>query len=94
MIRLTRDEALRHRARCGRHERPISFPGKSRDKVRSALADTEDALYCHASRPTEPRPAHRKIPRRGLRSIAVERGRRGQHMWIDRVCSVAHVPLH
>ena len=62
------------------------FPGKSRDQVRSALADTEAALNARFS-PNEPRPAHRKIPRRDLKEYCGRTWATRQHMWIDRVCS-------
>jgi hypothetical protein len=62
------------------------FPGKTRDQVRSALADTEAALNARFS-PNEPRPAHRKIPRRDLKEYCGRTWATRQHMWIDRVCS-------
>lgn len=62
------------------------FPGKSRGQVRSVLADAEAALNAHFS-PNEPRPAHRKIPRRDPENYLDRTWATRQHMWIDRVCS-------
>lgn len=62
------------------------FPGKSHGQVQSALADTEAALNARFS-PNEPRPAHRKIPRRDLKDYRGRTWATRQHMWIDRVCS-------
>ncbi len=62
------------------------FPGKSRGQVQSALADTEAALNARFS-PNEPRPAHRKIPRRDLKEYCGRTWATRQHVWIDRVCS-------
>jgi hypothetical protein len=62
------------------------FPGKSQGQVQSALADTEAAVNARFS-PNEPRPAHRKIPRRDLRDYRGRIWATRQHMWIDRVCS-------
>jgi len=54
--------------------------------VQSALADTEAALNARFS-PNEPRPAHRKIPRRDLKDYCGRTWATRQHVWIDRVCS-------
>jgi hypothetical protein len=62
------------------------FPGKSQDQVQSALADAEAALNTRFS-PNEPRPAHRKIPRRDLTDYRGRTWATRHHMWIDRVCS-------
>jgi len=62
------------------------FPGKSQGQVQSALADTEAALNARFS-PNEPRPAHRKIPRRDLKDYCGRTWATRQHVWIDRVCS-------
>jgi hypothetical protein len=62
------------------------FPGKSRGQVQSALADMEAALNEHFS-PNEPRPAHRKIPRRDPKDYGGRTWATRQHVWIDRVCS-------
>ena len=62
------------------------FPGKSQGQVQSALADTEAALNARFS-PNEPRPAHRKIPRRDPKEYRGRTWATRQHMWIDRVCS-------
>ncbi len=62
------------------------FPGKSQGQVQSALADAESALNARFS-PNEPRPAHRKIPRRDPKDYSGRTWATRQHMWIDRVCS-------
>jgi hypothetical protein len=62
------------------------FPRKSQGQVQSALADTEAALNARFS-PNEPRPAHRKIPRRNLKDYRGRTWATRQHVWIDRVCS-------
>ena len=62
------------------------FAGKAQGQVQSALADTEAALNARFS-PNEPRPAHRKIPRRVLKDYSGRTWATRQHMWIDRVCS-------
>jgi hypothetical protein len=62
------------------------FPGKSQGQVQSALADTEAALNARFS-PNEPRPAHRKIPRRDPKDYGGRTWATRQHVWIDRVCS-------
>src|SRR5882762_1472257 len=62
------------------------FPGKSQGQVQSALADAEAALNTRFS-PNEPRPAHRKIPRRDLADYRGRKWATRQRMWIDRVCS-------
>jgi hypothetical protein len=62
------------------------FPGKSQGQVQSALADTEAALNARFS-PNEPRPAHRKIPRRDPKDYRGRTWATRQHVWIDRVCS-------
>jgi hypothetical protein len=62
------------------------FPGKSQGQVQSALADTDAALNARFS-PNEPRPAHRKIPRRDLEDYCGRTWATRQHAWIDRVCS-------
>jgi len=62
------------------------FPGKSQGQVQSALADAEAALNARFS-PNEPRPAHRKIPRRDLKDFRGRTWATRQRMWIDRVCS-------
>ena len=62
------------------------FPGKSRGQVQSALADMEAALNARFS-PNEPRPAHRKIPRRDPKDYGGRTWATRQHVWIDRVCS-------
>jgi hypothetical protein len=62
------------------------FPGKSQGQVRSALADTEAALNARFS-PNEPRPAHRKIPRRDPKDYGGRTWATRQHVWIDRICS-------
>jgi hypothetical protein len=62
------------------------FPGKSQGQVQSALADTEAALNARFS-PNEPRPAHRKIPRRDLKDYSGRTWATRHHVWIDRVCS-------
>jgi hypothetical protein len=62
------------------------FPGKSQGQVQSALADAEAALNARFS-PNEPRPAHRKIPRRDLKDYRGRTWATRQHVWIDRVCS-------
>jgi hypothetical protein len=62
------------------------FPGKSQGQVQSALADAEAALNARFS-PNEPRPAHRKIPRRDLKDYRARTWATRQHVWIDRVCS-------
>jgi hypothetical protein len=62
------------------------FPGKSQGQVQSALADTEAALNARFS-PNEPRPAHRKIPRRDPEDFRGRTWATRQRMWIDRVCS-------
>jgi hypothetical protein len=62
------------------------FPGNSQGQVQGALADAEAALNAHFS-PNEPRPAHRKIPRREPKDYRGRAWATRQHMWIDRVCS-------
>jgi hypothetical protein len=62
------------------------FPGKSQGQVQSVIADTEAALNALFS-PNEPRPAHRKIPRRELKDYCGRTWATRQRMWIDRVCS-------
>ena len=62
------------------------FPGKSQGQVQSALGDTEAALNARFS-PNEPRPAHRKIPRRDSKDYRGRTWATRQHVWIDRVCS-------
>jgi hypothetical protein len=62
------------------------FPGKSQGQVQSALADAEAALNARFS-PNEPRPAHRKIPRRDPKDFRSRTWATRQRMWIDRVCS-------
>jgi hypothetical protein len=62
------------------------FPGKSQGQVQTALVDVEAALNARFS-PNEPRPAHRKIPRRDLKDFRGRIWATRQHMWIDRVCS-------
>ena len=54
--------------------------------MQGALADAEAALNARFS-PNEPRPAHRKIPRRDLKDFLGRSWATRQHMWIDRVCS-------
>jgi len=62
------------------------FPGKSQGQVQSALADAEAALNARFS-PNEPRPAHRKIPRREIKDYGGRTWATRRRMWIDRVCS-------
>jgi hypothetical protein len=62
------------------------FPGKPQAQIRGALSDAEAALNARFS-PNEPRPAHRKIPRRDKRDFRGRIWATRQHMWIDRVCS-------
>jgi hypothetical protein len=62
------------------------FPGISQGQVQSALADTEAALNARFS-PNEPRPAHRKIPRRHSKDYCGRAWATRRHVWIDRVCS-------
>jgi hypothetical protein len=62
------------------------FAGKSQGQVQSALADAEAALNERFS-PNEPRPAHRKIPRRDPKDFHGRTWATRQKMWIDRVCS-------
>jgi hypothetical protein len=62
------------------------FPGKSQGQVQNALADAEAALNARFS-PNEPRPSHRKIPRRDTKDYLGRTWATRQHMWIDRVCS-------
>jgi hypothetical protein len=62
------------------------FAGKSQSQVQSALADAEAAINARFS-PNEPRPAHRKIPRRDPKDFLGRTWATRQNMWIDRVCS-------
>jgi hypothetical protein len=62
------------------------FAGKSQGQMQSALADAEAALNGRFS-PNEPRPAHRKIPRRDPKDFLGRTWATRQKMWIDRVCS-------
>lgn len=62
------------------------FPGKSQGQVQSALADAEAVLNVRFS-PNEPRPSHRKIPRRDAKEYLGRTWATRQHIWIDRVCS-------
>jgi hypothetical protein len=62
------------------------FAGKSQAQVQSALADVQAALNERFS-PNEPRPAHRKIPRRDPKDFLGRTWATRQKMWIDRVCS-------
>jgi hypothetical protein len=62
------------------------FPGKSQGQVQSGLADAEAALNARFS-PNEPRPSHRKIPRRDPKEYRGRTWATRQHVWIDRVCS-------
>jgi len=62
------------------------FPGKSQGQVQSGLADAEAALNARFS-PNEPRPSHRKIPRRDPKEYRGRTWTTRQHVWIDRVCS-------
>ena len=61
------------------------FPGKPQAQIRGALSDAEAALNARFS-PNEPRPAHRKIPRRDKKDFRGRVWATRQHMWIDRVC--------
>jgi hypothetical protein len=62
------------------------FPGKPREQMRSALEGAEAAANARFS-PDEPRPAHRKIPRRQLDQFQGKTWVTRDRMWIDRVCS-------
>ncbi len=62
------------------------FPGKSRDQLRSALADSEAALNARFS-PGEPRFAQRRIARRDAKDYRGRTWATRRHPWIDRVCS-------
>jgi hypothetical protein len=62
------------------------FPGKPQVQIRSALSDAQAALNARFS-PNEPRPAHRRIPRRDRKDFLGRTWATRQHMWIDRVCS-------
>jgi hypothetical protein len=62
------------------------FPGKSQEQMHDALADAQAAVSARFS-PDEPRPAHRRIPRRQLKDFQGKTWATREHMWIDRVCS-------
>jgi hypothetical protein len=62
------------------------FPGKPQEQMHSALVGAEAAANARFS-PDEPRPAHRKIPRRQLNEFQGKTWATREHMWIDRVCS-------
>jgi hypothetical protein len=62
------------------------FPGKSQGQVQGALDDAESALNARFS-PNEPRPAHRKIPRRDPKDYLGRTWATRQKIWIDRICS-------
>lgn len=62
------------------------FPGKPQEQMHSALGEAEAAMNARFS-PDEPRPAHRKIPRRQLNDFKGRTWATREHMWIDRVCS-------
>jgi hypothetical protein len=62
------------------------FPGKPQAQIRGALSDAEAALNARFS-PNEPRPAHRKIPRRDKKDFLGRVWATRKNMWIDRVCS-------
>ena len=62
------------------------FPGKPQAQIRVALSEAEAELNARFS-PHEPRPAHRKIPRREKKDYLGRTWATRQHMWIDRVCS-------
>jgi hypothetical protein len=62
------------------------FPGQPQAQMHSAIAGAEAAANARFS-PNEPRPAHRKIPRRQLEEFQGKTWATREHMWIDRVCS-------
>lgn len=62
------------------------FPGKPQEQMHGTLTEAEAALNARFS-PDEPRPAHRKIPRRQLKDFQGKTWTTREHMWIDRVCS-------
>jgi hypothetical protein len=62
------------------------FPGKPQEQMYSALGEAEAAVNARFS-PDEPRPAHRKIPRRSIKEFQGKTWATREHMWIDRVCS-------
>jgi hypothetical protein len=62
------------------------LPGKAQGQMHGALAEAEAAVNARFS-PDEPRPAHRKIPRRQLKDFQGKTWATREHMWIDRVCS-------
>jgi hypothetical protein len=62
------------------------FPGKPQDQMQAALAEAQGALNARFS-PDEPRPAHRKIPRREIKDFQGRTWATRERIWIDRVCS-------
>jgi hypothetical protein len=62
------------------------FPGKPQKQMHFALAQAETAMSARFS-PDEPRPAHRKVPRRHLKDFQAKTWATREHMWIDRLCS-------
>jgi hypothetical protein len=62
------------------------FPGSAQEQIRGALSGAEAALNRRFS-PDEPRPVHRRIPRRDRKKFRGRLWATRQHLWIDRVCS-------
>jgi hypothetical protein len=62
------------------------FPQKPLEQMNSAIAEAEAEANARFS-PDEPRPAHRKIPRRQFDDFQGKTWATREHMWIDRVCS-------
>jgi hypothetical protein len=62
------------------------FPGKPQEQMHIALAQAAAAVNARFS-PDEPRPAHRRIPRRQLKDFQAKTWATRERMWIDRVCS-------
>ena len=62
------------------------FPGRPREQMQAELAEAQTALNARFS-PDEPRPAHRKIPRRERKDFQGRTWATRERMWIDRLCS-------
>jgi hypothetical protein len=62
------------------------FPGRSQEQMQSSLAQAEAAVNARFS-PDEPRPAHRKIPRRHVKDFQGK-------TWATRVLRLADSSLH
>jgi hypothetical protein len=62
------------------------FPGKPQEQMQAALAEAQGALNARFS-PDEPRPAHRKIPRREIKDFQGRTWATRERIWIDRLCS-------